>query len=50
MNHVNLDWYAPLNAHRQTPEEVQAWCAAAGLVIEREHLQESGISIVARKQ
>jgi arsenite methyltransferase len=50
LNHVNLDWYAPLNAHRQTPEEVRAWCGAAGLAIEREHLQESGISIVARKQ
>ena len=31
MNHINFDWYAPANAHRQTPEEVRAWCAEAGL-------------------
>ena len=49
MNHLNYDWYAPRNAHRQTPEQVRAWCAEAGLEIEREHLQESGITIVARK-
>lgn len=49
MNHLNYDWYAPRNAHRQTPEQVRAWCGAAGLVIERENLEESGITIVARK-
>lgn len=49
LNHINLDWYAPVNAHRQTPEEVRAWCVEAGLVIEREHLQESGVTIIARK-
>lgn len=49
LNHINLDWYAPVNAHRQTPEQVQAWCEEAGLTVEREHLQESGITIVARK-
>jgi SAM-dependent methyltransferase len=50
LNHINFDWYAPRNAHRQTPEQVRTWCAEAGLDIEREHLQESGITIVARKQ
>lgn len=50
LNHINLDWYAPANAHRQTPEQVRAWCAEAGLVIEREHLQESGITIIAQRQ
>lgn len=49
LNHINLDWYAPINAHRQTSQQVRAWCDAAGLVIEREHLQDSGISIIARK-
>lgn len=49
MNHINYDWYAPRNAHRQTPEEVRAWCAEAGLEIERENIEESGITIVARK-
>jgi arsenite methyltransferase len=49
LNHINLDWYAPANAHRQTPEQVRAWCAEAGLAIEHEHLQESGITIITRK-
>ena len=49
LNHINFDWYAPRNAHRQTPEQVRAWCAEAGLHVEREHLQESGITIVARR-
>ena len=50
LNHINLDWYVPANAHRQTPEEVRQWCAELGLVIEREHLQESGITIIAQKR
>lgn len=50
LNHINLDWYAPINAHRQSPEEVRAWCDEAGFDIEHEHLQESGISIIARKR
>jgi SAM-dependent methyltransferase len=49
LNHINLDWHAPANAHRQTPEQVRAWCQAAGLTIEREHLQESGITVIACK-
>ncbi len=49
LNHINLDWYAPVNSHRQTPEEVRDWCTAAGLSVEREHVQESGITVIARK-
>jgi arsenite methyltransferase len=49
MNHVNFDWYAPRNAHRHTVEDVRNWCAEAGLSIERENVQEAGITIVARK-
>ena len=49
MNHINFDWYAPANAHRHTPEEVREWCAAAGLEIEREVVEEAGITIVARR-
>ncbi len=49
MNHINFDWYAPANAHRQSPEEVRAWCVKAGLEIEREVVEEAGITIVARK-
>ena len=49
MNHINFDWYAPSNAARQTPEEVRAWCAGSGLEIEREVVEEAGITVIARK-
>ena len=50
LNHINYDWYAPANAHRQTPEEVRSWCAEAGLVIEHEHIEEAGITVIARRE
>lgn len=50
MNHINYDWYAPANAHRQSPEEVRGWCADCGLSIEREVIEDAGITIVARKR
>lgn len=49
LNHINFDWYYPKNAHRHTPEEVRTWCANHNLEIERENIQESGITIIARK-
>lgn len=49
MNHINYDWYAPANAARQTPEEVRQWCAELGLEIEREVVEEAGITVIARK-
>lgn len=50
LNHINFDWYAPANAHRQTPEQVREWCATADMQIEREVVEEAGITIIARKQ
>jgi arsenite methyltransferase len=49
LNHINYDWYAPAIAHRQTPEEVRAWCAEAGLEVEREHIEDAGITVIARR-
>ena len=49
MNHINYDWYAPANAHRQSPDEVRRWCGGLGLEIEREVIEEAGITIIARK-
>ena len=49
MTHINFDWYAPRNAHRQTVDEVRAWCADVGLEIDRERVEEAGITVVARK-
>lgn len=50
MNHINFDWFRPLNCHRHTEQEIRAWCVDAGLRIERLHLCEAGITTVAVKQ
>lgn len=50
MHHINYDWYAPANAHRQSPDEVRSWCEAADLEIERENVQDSGITVIARRR
>ena len=50
MNHINFDWYAPKNAFRQTPEEVEAWCLEADLEILHRKVEEAGITIVGRKK
>ena len=50
MNHINFDWFRPLNCHRHTPEEVTNYCDRAGLEIEHTNLQEAGITVVARKR
>lgn len=50
MNLVNFDWFRPLNCHRHTPEEVRAWCADAGMRIERMDVQDAGITVVAVKE
>ena len=47
MNHVNFDWFRPLNCHRQTPEEVVQWVIESGMEIEHIDMQDSGITIVA---
>lgn len=49
-NHINFDWYRPLNCHRHTPDEVSSWCETLGLEIERLDVQESGITVVATKR
>jgi SAM-dependent methyltransferase len=50
MANINFDWFAPMNAHRQTEEEVRRWCESACFDIEREVVEEAGITIVARKR
>ena len=49
MNHINFDWFMPKYCHRQTPEEVRAWCAEAGLDIDRFKVEEAGVTVVARR-
>lgn len=50
MNHINYDWYAPRNAHRQTEQDVREWCAALNLAIEHECIEPAGITIIAQKK
>ena len=50
LNHINFDWYTPANAARQSPEEVRAWCDAFGLEIEREVVEDAGITVIARRR
>ena len=49
MNHINYDWYTPANSSRHTPEELREWCSEGGLTIEREVIENSGITIIAKK-
>jgi len=49
MNHINFDWYSPRNARRHAPEEVRRWCEELGLAVERERVEEAGITVIARK-
>ncbi len=46
---VNYDWYAPHHASRHTPDEVEAWCADAGLQIDRMDVSDAAISVLARR-
>jgi SAM-dependent methyltransferase len=50
MNHVNFDWFRPLNCHRHTKDEVISYCQNAGLEIEHMNTQEAGITVVSRKK
>jgi SAM-dependent methyltransferase len=49
MNHVNFDWFRPANCFRQTPDEVRAWCDAAGLEVDTMRVEEAGVTVVARR-
>jgi ubiquinone/menaquinone biosynthesis C-methylase UbiE len=48
--HVNFDWYRPKYAHRHTAEEVREWCHESALAITRFFEDESGHTVVARKE
>jgi len=50
MNHVNFDWFRPLNCHRHTVEEIRAYCERGDLELERLDVQEAGITVVARRR
>lgn len=49
MNHVNFDWFRPLNCHRHTPDEIQSFCVEAGLCLKRMKVEESGITVIGQR-
>jgi hypothetical protein len=49
MNHINFDWFRPLNCHRHTESEVRLWCEEAKLSIEHMDVSDSGITVVELK-
>lgn len=50
MNHINFDWYRPLNCYRFEPEEIEGWLAKTGLEKVRVVVEEAGITAVAVKR
>lgn len=50
MNHINFDWYRPMNCHRHTPEEIMSYCQHADLEIVRLNEEASGITCIASKR
>ncbi|MCI0471982.1 MAG: methyltransferase domain-containing protein [Ignavibacteria bacterium] len=49
MNHINFDWYRPLNCFRHTEEEIRKYCKESNLSIEHFNTQEAGFTVIARK-
>jgi arsenite methyltransferase len=49
-HHVNFDWYHPRFAHRQTEEDLRAWCDELALEIAHFDAQESGFTVRARRR
>ena len=50
MNHINFDYYAPVQAHRHTPEEIKQWCDNNGLEIKQQKIEDAGITCIAQKK
>lgn len=48
MNHINFDWYTPINAWRQTPEDVAKWCHELNLKILDQTVEEAGITVITQ--
>ncbi len=49
MNHINFDWYRPLNCYCYEPEEIRKWLDNNKLKAERFIVEEAGITVVAHK-
>ncbi|MDI6792540.1 MAG: methyltransferase domain-containing protein [bacterium] len=47
--HINFDWYHPRYAWRHTEAEVRQWISNAGLRLVHENIEESGITVRAKR-
>ena len=49
MQHVNFDWYSPINASTHTKLEVEGWCKKLNLKILNITVDNAGITVIAKK-
>ena len=49
LNHINFDWYRPLNCFRFSEDEIRSWLIKNNLRLMRFVSEESGITVVAKK-
>ena len=49
MNHINFDWYMPSNASRHSIQEILKWCEESNLIVEKQVVENAGITIIAKK-
>lgn len=50
MNCINFDWFRPLNCYRFFPHEIEDWLSQCKLQAIRFVVEDSGITVVAKKQ
>ena len=49
MNHINFDWYRPLNCYRFHPKDIEQWLKKLKLKKKRFLIEYAGITVVAKK-
>lgn len=49
MNHINFDWFRPLNCYRFKPKEIENWLIDLNLTKLRFIVEKSGITVIAKK-
>ena len=50
MNHINFDWYRPLNCFRFEPDEIKEWLSENNLKELRFIVEDAGITVIARSR
>jgi SAM-dependent methyltransferase len=50
LNHINFDWYSPINCYRFEPREIKNWLKECNLIEKRFRVEPSGITVIAEKK